>query len=101
VKHLELTELPETVRALQQISLPKKLYRVNEHRVQLYKTCDSRIISAKLPPEIRNLDYSLRSILADVFGLNVERGYLSKLCTKKVSAALEPVYGDVLEAMPE
>jgi hypothetical protein len=120
VKHRKLTELPKTALALQQISLPKKLYRITEHRVQLYQTCDGKIISAKLPPEIRkaglfapdmtalvgylkgrcHASYStLRAIFSDIFGLNIECGYLSKLCTKKVSAALEPMYDEVLETI--
>jgi len=120
VKHRKLTELPKTALALQQISLPKKLYRITEHRVQLYQTCDGKIISAKLPPAIRkaglfapdmialvgylkgrcHASYStLRAIFSDIFGLEIECGYLSKLCTKKVSAALEPMYGEVLEAI--
>jgi hypothetical protein len=115
-RHLE--ELPQTALALQQISLPKKLYCITEHRIQLYRRCDGRIISAILPPEIRksglfspemialvgylkgrcHASYStLRAIFTDVFGLSVQCGTLSKLCTKKVSAALEPVYGEVLE----
>jgi transposase len=118
MKRRKLGELPQTALALQQISLPNKLYRITEHRVQLYKTCDGRIISTILPPEIRksglfapdmtalvgylkgrcHASYStLRAIFADIFGLNIECGYLAKLCTKKVSAALEPMYGEVLE----
>jgi transposase len=42
---------------------------------------------------------TLHAIFTDIFGLNIECGYLSKLCTKKVSAALEPMYGEVLEAI--
>jgi transposase len=118
VKRRHLMELPQTVMALQQISLPKKLYRVTEHRIQLYKTPDGKIIQATLPPEIRkaglfapdmmalagylkgrcHASYStLHAIFIDIFGLNVECGYLSKLCTKKVSAALEPMYDEILE----
>jgi transposase len=118
VTRRQLVELPQAALALQQISLPKKLYRITEHRVQLYRTHDGRIISAILPPEIRkgglfapdmtalvgylkgrcHASYStLRAIFTDIFGLDIECGYLSKLCTKKVSAALEPMYGEVLE----
>jgi transposase len=118
VKRRQLVVLPQTALALQQISLPKKLYRITEHRLQLYRTRDGRIISAILPPEIRkaglfapdmtalvgylkgrcHASYStLRAIFADVFGLNIGCGVLSKLCTKKVSAALKPMYGEVLE----
>jgi transposase len=97
--------------------LPKKFYRVTEHRVRLYKTRDGKIIPAILSPTIRKTglfssdmfalvgyfkgrchasDSTLRAIFADVFGLSVECGYLAKLCTKKVSAAMEPRYGEIL-----
>jgi transposase len=118
MKRRKLGELPQTALALQQISLPKKLYRITEHRLQLYRRCDGRIISAILPPEIRkaglfapdiialvgylkgrcHASYStVRAIFTDIFGLNIECGYLSKLCTKKISAALTPMYDEVLE----
>jgi transposase len=81
---------------------------------------EGRIVSASLPSEIRksglsapdmtalvgylkgrcHASYStLRAIFADIFGLEIECGYLSKLCTKKVSAALSPMYGEVLETI--
>jgi hypothetical protein len=117
VKRRELMELPQTALALQQISLPKKLYRVIEHRVQ-HRAQDGKIVPAILPPEVRKAGLfapdmtalvgylkgrchastsTLHAIFTDIFGLSVECGYLSKLCTKKVSAALEPMYDEVLE----
>jgi transposase len=100
VRRRQLVELPQAVLALQQISLPEKLYRVTEHRVQLYKTSDGKIVPAILPPTIRktglfssdmialvgylkgrcHASYStLRAIFADVFGLNIECGTLAKV----------------------
>lgn len=53
IRRRNLVEIPQTRLALQQISLPKKRYRVGEHRVQLYQTPDGKIVSAILPPSIR------------------------------------------------
>ncbi len=53
IKRKRLITLPETESALQQIDLPKKLYYVIDHRVQLYLAPNGNIIKAKLPKDIR------------------------------------------------
>ena len=63
VRRRRLVELPRTALALPQITLPEKLYRVTEHRVQLYKTFDGPSesiptggISAANPSSVSNPD---------------------------------------------
>lgn len=116
IRRKGLVPLSETESALQQIDLPDKLYNVIDHRVQLYLAPNGKIIKAKLPKEIRkaglfstrmmaftgyikarcHTSYStLQSFFDDIMDLNVSQGYLSKICTKKLSAALQPAYAEV------
>ena len=117
VKRRGLIKLARTESALQQASLPQKLYSVVDHRVQLYKTPDGRIIRATLPPEVRkaglfapdmialagffkgrcHTSYStLQAIFSEVFRLDVSCGFLTSVCTKKMAAAIQPAYDEVL-----
>ena len=120
VQRRRLLPLDEYELSLQQIDLPKKLIHVTEHHVRLYKTPTGRIIKAKIPGEIRKAglfaaplqamaDYlkarchmsytTLRDCLAEVFGLPVSPGYLTKVCTKAISFALQPAYTEVAQAI--
>ncbi len=111
-----LVPLPETESALQQIDLPEKLYHIIDHRVQLYRAPNGTIIKARLPKEIRkaglfstrmtaltgylkarcHMSYStLQSFFDDIMSLDISQSYLSKLCTQKLSPALQPAYAEV------
>jgi transposase len=108
VQRRRLIPLDEYELSLQQIDLPKKLIHVTEHHVRLYKTPTGRIIKARIPGEIRkaglfaaplqamagylkarcHMSYTtLRDCLAEVFGLPVSPGYLTKAYTKTISFA--------------
>ncbi len=77
--------------ALQQIDLPKKLYRVIDHRVQLYIDPKGHIVKAKLPKDIRKAGlFSTRTM-----ALKVCQSYLAKICTRKLSPALQSAYAEV------
>jgi len=111
-----LVPLPETESALQQIDLPEKLYHVIDHRVQLYLAPNGKIVKAKLPKGIRkaglfsnrmtsltgyfkarcHMSYStLQSFFDDIMNLDISQGYLSKICTHKLSSALQSAYAEV------
>jgi transposase len=113
-----LVPLAQTESALQQIDLPKKPYLVIDHRVQLYHAPNGTIIKARLSKEIRkaglfstrmtaltgylkarcHMSYStVRSFFNDIMDLDISQGYLSKLCTQKLSAALRPAYAEVAQ----
>ena len=108
--------LEETESALQQIDLPKKLFNVIDHRVQLYLDTNGNIVKAKLPKNIRkaglfsarmiaftgylktrcHTSYStLQSFFDDIMDLNISQSYLAKICTQKLSPALQPAYAEV------
>lgn len=118
VRRRGLVPLPQTESALQQIDLPKKPYLVIDHRVQLYRTPNGTIIKATLPKAIRkaglfstrmtaltgylkarcHMSYStVQSFFNDIMDLDISQGYLSKLCTQKLSAALQPAYAEVAQ----
>ncbi len=118
VRRRGLIPLDKTESALQQIDLPKKLYSVIDHRVQLYRAPNGNIIKAKLPKEIRkaglfstrmtaftgylkarcHMSYStVQSFFDDIMELQVSQGYLSKICTKKLSPALQQSYEEVAQ----
>jgi hypothetical protein len=120
VQRHRLIPLDEYELSLQQIDLPKKLIHVTEHHVRLYETPTGRIVKAKLPASIRktglfapplqamagyfkarcHMSYStLRTCLAEVFGLPVSEGYLTKICTKSLSTALQPAYAEIAQAI--
>jgi len=116
IKRKRLVALAQTESALQQIDLPEKLYTVIDHRVQLYVDPDGNVVRAKLPKNIRkaglfstrtmaltgylkargHMSYStLQSFFNDIMDLNVCQSYLAKICTKKLSPALQPAYAQV------
>ena len=118
VRHLGLMKLNETESALQQIDLPEQLFNVIEHRVQLYVDPNGEIIKAKLPKDIRkaglfsprmtaltgylkargHMSYStLQSFFKDIMDLGVSQGFLVKVCTKKLSPALQQAYVEMGE----
>ena len=118
IKRKGLVELGETESALQQVDLPKKLYNVIDHRVQLYIAPNGKIVKATLPKKIRkaglfsnrmtaltgylkargHMSYStVQSFFDDIMDLDISQGYLSKVCTKKLSPALQPAYAQVGE----
>jgi len=118
VERRNLTPLSETESALQQVGLPKKLYNVIEHRVQLYVDPNGKIVKAKLPKEIRkegfftspmtafvgylkarcHMSYStIAGLFDDVMELDISQSYLVKCCNKKLSLALIPAYSQALE----
>jgi hypothetical protein len=109
VERRGLIELPQTEMALQQVSLPDKLYRVTEHLVQLYLDKNGNEVKAILPPEVRKCglfapdmmaaaayfkgmchgSYStVQSIFAEIFNLKVCTGFLTGVCVDKVSKSL-------------
>lgn len=118
VRRRGLVPLEETEPALQQIDLPEQLFDVIEHHVQLYVDPSGKIVKAKLPKDIRksglfsprmmaltgylkargHMSYStLQAFFDDIMNLDVSQGYLSKICTRKLSAALQPAYSEVAE----
>jgi transposase len=118
VQRRGLVPLDETEVALQQIELPEQLFDVIEHRVQLYVDPNDQIIKAKLPRDIRkagwfspsmmaltgylkarcHMSYStLQAFFDDIMNLDVSQGFLSKVCTRKLSSALQPAYAQVAE----
>jgi len=113
-----LIELPQTESALQQVSLPEKLFHVTDHHVQLYMNKNGNVIKATLPPEVRNCglfapdmmaltayfkskchgSYStVLDIFVEVFGLEVSMGFLTGVCADKVSTSLAASYDEVKE----
>jgi transposase len=118
VHRLDLTKLNETESALQQIDLPERFFNVIEHRVQLYVDPNGEVVKARLPKDIRktglfsprmmaltgylktrcHMSYStLQLFFADIMDLGVSQGFLAKICTKKLSVALQPAYAQVAE----
>jgi hypothetical protein len=116
VRRRGLIVLDKTESVLQQIDLPAKLYTVIDHHVQLYVDPNGEIVKAKLPKDIRktglfsvkmiafagylkargHMSYStLQSLFNDIMDIDVSQGFLAKICTKKLSPALQPAYTEV------
>jgi transposase len=116
IRRRGLIPIKQTESALQQVDLPKKLYTVIDHRVQLYVDSNGNIVKAKLPKHIRKIGFlsqrtmaltgylkahghmsysTLQSFFTDIMDLNVSQSYLAKICTKKLSPALQPAYAEV------
>ena len=116
IRRRGLIPLDKTESVLQQIDLPEKLFNVIEHRVQLYVDPNGEIVKAKLPKDVRkaglfstrmtaltgylkargHMSYStLQSFFNDIMNLNVCQSYLAKICTQKLSPALQPAYTEV------
>ena len=124
VRHRGLIVLDKTESVLQQIGLPGKLFNIIEHHVQLYVDPNGEIVKAKLPKDIRraglfsvkmmafagylkarcHMSYStLQSFFNDIMSLDVSQGYLAKICTQKLSPALQQAYaeaGDFIRNAP-
>lgn len=118
IRRRGLISIEQTESALQQIDLPEKLYHVIDHRVQLYIDHNGKIVKAKLPKYIRkqglfsnrmtaltgylkarcHMSYStVQSFFDDIMDLEISQGYLTKICTKKLSPALQPAYEEIAE----
>lgn len=111
----------EQFRIMQQADLAEKLYTVTEHRARLYKNRRTgKIITAPLPEEITraglvgprlsaliayqkgacHMSYTVvQRFFDDVLRLPLSTGQLTKV-VQKASAALEPCYGQLQDALP-
>jgi len=76
VKHRGLVPLDETESALQKIELPKTLFKVTEHRVQLYLDPHGDIVKAKVPINIRRAGLFSPRLIA-LTGYLKDRGHMS------------------------
>ena len=107
---------------IQQITLPKKLYVVTEHRARKYLDPQTgKIIIAPLPNDIRqggllgadvtsmiafmkggcHMSYStIERFFTEVLRLDLSRSLLDK-ATKKVSQALKPAYEQLTTRLPD
>ena len=107
---------------IQQITLPKKLYVVTEHRARKYlDPRTGKIIIAPLPNDVRqggllgadvtsmiafmkggcHMSYStIERFCSEVLQLDLSRSLLDK-ATKKVSQALQPAYEQLAAALPD
>ena len=120
IKRRSLIPLDETKMLLQQIDLPEKLFNVIEHRVQLYRTPNGKIVSAKLPKEIRkaglftprmqalcgyfkarcHMSYTtISECFKNIFGFPVTNAHICNVCLNKVSPALLEGYEQALAAV--
>lgn len=118
VRRRGLIPLDETEVALQQIDLPEQMFDVIEHHVQLYENPNGQVVKAKLPKDVRkaglfsprmtaltgylkargHMSYStLQAFFNDIMNLDVCQGFVTKVCTRKLSAALQPAYAEVAE----
>jgi len=116
VRRRGLILLDKTESVLQQIDLPEKLFNVIDHRIQLYVDPNGEIVKAKLPGDIRkaglfsnrmtaltgylkargHMSYStLQSFFNDIMSLDISQGFLTKVCTQKLSPALQQAYAQV------
>jgi len=89
---------------------------VTEHRVQFYRGPNGEIVKAILPADIRqaglfsprlialtgylkahgHMSYStLQACFKDIMSLDISQSYLAKVCTQKLSVALQPAYATV------
>lgn len=108
---------------VQQVELKKSPVEIVEHRARRYRhRRTAEILCAELPEEIKaagligprltayiaflkgacHMSYAtIRTLLADVFGVELSTGQLAKLTTRKVSAALTAPYEELRAALPE
>ena len=108
-------------RVVPQVELVEYPFLVTEHRAREYRdSATGQILIAPLPPEVRaaglvgprlsalgaylkggcRMSYQLiATLFGDVLGLEVSTGQLAKV-VQKSSAALAPVYQQLLEALP-
>jgi transposase len=107
---------------VQQVTLPKKLYVVTEHRARKYlESKTGKIFIAPLPDEVQkggllaaditamtafmkggcHMSFStVQQFFKEILQLDVSRGMLSK-ATRKVSAAIKPAYQQLAERLPD
>jgi transposase len=118
VRRRGLIPLDETEVALQQIDLPEQMFDVIEHHVQLYEDPNGKVVKAKLSKDVRkaglfsprmmsltgylkahgHMSYStLQAFFNDIMNLEVCQAFLTKVCTRKLSDALQPAYAEVAE----
>ena len=109
-------------RIVQQVELLKKPYKVTEHRARLYENLRTgQVLAATLPPDVRHAGLlgprltalvayqkgachmsveTIRKFLADVLHLPISHGQVVKT-VQKVSAALQPCYEQLQNALPQ
>jgi len=118
IRRRGLIPLDETEVALQQVDLPEQMFDVIEHHVQLYEDPNGKVVKAKLPKDVRkaglfsprmtaltgylkargHMSYStLQAFFNDVMNLEVCQGFLTKVCTRKLSPALQLAYAEAAE----
>ena len=108
---------------VQQIELKESPVEISEHRARQYRHRRTRqVLSAALPEEVKaaglvgprlsayiaflkgacHMSYTtIRTLLADVFGVYLSTGQLTKLTTRKVAAALAVPYEQLRSALPQ
>jgi transposase len=108
---------------VQQIELKESPVEIIEHRARHYRhRRTQQTLCALLPPEVRaaglvgprfsayiaflkgacHMSYTgIQTLLADVFGVHLSTGQLTKITTRKVSAALAAPYEQLRGALPE
>jgi transposase len=108
---------------VQQIELKESPVEIVEHRARHYRhRRTERVVCAALPEEVKaaglvgprlsayvaflkgacHMSYTtIQTLLADVFGVHLSTGQLTKITTRKVSAALAEPYEQLRCALPE
>jgi len=108
---------------VQQIELKESPVEIIEHRARHYRhRCTQQVVCAALPEEIKtaglvgprlsayvaflkgacHMSYTtIQTLLADVFGVQLSTGQLTKITTRRVSAALAEPYEQLRRALPE
>jgi len=108
---------------LQQIELKESPVEITEHRARRYRNrLTGEILCTGLPDEVvaaglvgprlsafigylkgaGHMSYTtIRTLLADVYGVELSTGQLAKITTQKVSAALAASYQQLLGALPD
>jgi len=105
---------------LQQVELVARPYLVTEHRARRHLTPAGRIVLAPMPPGVRGavlLGPNLTALVGwlkacghvsyrrigeffgDVLALPIGAGHLAACCTGKLSAALQPAYGEAASSL--
>jgi transposase len=108
-----------TFEVIQHIELPPTPVHITEHRLAVYRAPDGDLYLPDVPElhgplfgprllatigwlkSVGHLSYStLEAWLEDVVQVPVSRGYLAKLCTGTIAAALATAYEELTEAIP-
>lgn len=104
---------------IQHIELPQTPVSVTEHRLAVYRSPAGDLYLPDVPElhgpifgprllatigwlkSVGHLSYStIEAWMEDVLQVPVSRGYLAKLCTGTIAAALAPAYEELTEAIP-